>query len=412
MALQSEKLRISLFEMATCFSEALDLVSPKVVDHHKRVAYLASRIAGEAGFSADDRGTVLLAGLLHDLGAVSQQERREAMSFDLDVPQVHADRGYQLLQGNDLFAPAAEIIRFHHVPWDAGAGESFEGALVPFASHVVHLADRIAVLLSCDREVLGQSPEIVRRIVEERGKKFAPALVDAFQALAHSECFWFDAVSPEIGRVLLRQHHGGARAELYTQQLFGVTRLFSHIIDCRCRFTANHSSGVAAVAERLAGFAGLSRQERGLIEIAGYLHDLGKLAVPASILEKPGKLTAEEFNIVRKHPYDTFRILGTVESLATIAKWAALHHESLNGCGYPFHYSGENLPLGARIMAVADIFTALSEDRPYRRGMSKGALARTLEDMARDRLLDKNLVALTTAGYATIDAVRRCAQSA
>ncbi|MHB8835691.1 MAG: HD-GYP domain-containing protein [Candidatus Methylomirabilia bacterium] len=406
-----EKLRISLFEMVMCFSEALDLVSPKVVDHHKRVAYLAFRIAGEAGFAAEERGTILLAGLLHDLGAVTQQERLEALSFELDFPQIHAERGYQLIHDNDLFSAAAEIIRFHHMPWGDGTEVADQGTPVPFASHVVHLADRIAVLLKCDREILCQSQGIVERIVQGRGTKFAPALVDAFRSLAQNECFWFDAVSPEIGRVLLCQQQD-SRVNLSSRQLFDVTRLFSHIIDCRSRFTANHSSGGAAVAERLAGFAGLSYEERGLIEIAGYLHDLGKLAVPTAILEKPGKLTPREFNIVKKHPYDTHRILATVESLATIAKWSSLHHEYINGKGYPFRYSGENLPLGAWIMSVADIFTALSEDRPYRRGMPKADIVRTLEDMARNRLLDDNLVALTTARFETIDAVRRCAQSA
>jgi HD-GYP domain-containing protein (c-di-GMP phosphodiesterase class II) len=405
-----EKLSISLFEMAMCFSEALDLVSPKVVDHHKRVAYLAFRIAGEAGFAAEERGTILLAGLLHDLGAVTQQERLEALSFELDAPQIHAERGYQLIQGNELFSAAAAVIRFHHVPWAGGKGVSSLGAPVPLASHVVHLADRVAVLLRCNREILSQSPWIIERIVQGRGRKFAPALVDAFRRLAQSECFWFDAVSPEIGKILLSLQRRSP-VELYSRQLLGVTKLFSHIIDCRSRFTANHSSGVAAVAERLAEFVGLSRQERGMIEVAGYLHDLGKLAVPTAILEKPGKLTPREVNIVRKHPYDTHRILGTVESLATIAKWGALHHEYMNGAGYPFHYSGENLPLGARIMTVADIFTALSEDRPYRRGMRKADLVRTLQEMSRDRLLDDNIVALVTAHYETVDDIRCCAQS-
>lgn len=405
-----EKLRISLVEMALCFSEALDLVSPKVVDHHKRVAYLAFRIAGEAGFATEERGTILLAGLLHDLGALTQRERLETLSFELEDPHAHAERGFRLIHGDELFSAAATIIRFHHVPWDGGNGATCQGAPVPFASQVVHLADRIAVQLRRGREVLGQSRSIVERIVQGRGKRFAPALVDAFRRLAQNECFWFDALSPDIGRVLLRLELG-ARVELRSRQLFDVTRLFSHIIDLRSRFTANHSSGVAAVAERLAGFAGLSHEERGMIEIAGYLHDLGKLAVPASILEKPGRLTRREMNIVRKHPYDTLRILGTVGGLATIAKWGALHHEHMNGRGYPFRYSSENLPLGARILAIADVFTALSEDRPYRRGMPRTELVRTLAEMARDGMLDDGLVSLATARYETVDAVRRCAQT-
>jgi HD-GYP domain-containing protein (c-di-GMP phosphodiesterase class II) len=401
--------RISLFEMAMCLSEALDLISPKVVDHHKRVAYIGLRIAAEAGFSPEEQSTILLAGLLHDLGAVTRHERLEALNFEIDDPHLHAEHGYQLINRNELFSAAATIIRCHHVPWDGGRGESFRGAPVPFASQVVHLADRISVLLKCKREILGQSRRIVERITQGEGPQFAPPLVKAFRRLAQSECFWFDAVSPDIGHVLLRRQQG-APVDLNPRQLFEVTRLFSHIIDCRSRFTANHSSGVAAVAERLAESAGFSRHERGMIEIAGYLHDLGKLAVPTAILEKPGRLTAQEFNIVRKHPYDTHRILDAVAGLGTVVQWGALHHECMNGAGYPFRRSRENLPLGSRIMAVADVFTALSEDRPYRRGMTPGDLARTMGEMARDRLLDESLVSLLTAKHATFDAVRRCAQ--
>lgn len=306
-----EKLRISLFEMAMCFSEALDLVSPKVVDHHKRVASLAFRIAGEAGFAAEERGTILIAGLLHDLGAVTQQERLEALSFELDFPQLHAERGYQLLQGNDLFsAAAAAIIRFHRLPWGNGNEVSDSGTPVPFASHVVHLADRIA----CCSSATGRSSD------SRRGSSNA---------------------SPR----------GGGR-----------------------------SSPRQGLAPPAAGRADQS----------------------------PFPATFRRDETLQPH----HRLSQPVHSQSLERGGGGGRAACRVGKGYPFRYSGENLPLGARIMSVADIFTALSEDRPYRRGMPQADIARTLEDMARNRLLDDHLVALATGRFETIDAVRRCAQSA
>src|SRR5208337_2538002 len=102
--------------------------------------------------------------------------------------------------------------------------------------------------------------------------------------------------------------------------------------------------------------------------IAGLLHDIGKLSVPEDILEKPAPLDCSEVNKIKAHSFMTHRILENIGSLDKITQWASLHHERLNGTGYPYHYGKEKLPVGARIIAVADVFTALTENRPYRKG--------------------------------------------
>ena len=99
---------------------------------------------------------------------------------------------------------------------------------------------------------------------------------------------------------------------------------------------------------------------------AGYLHDLGKIAVPSRILDKPAPPSQHEWAVLREHTYHTFRVLDTIGGMPQISEWAAFHHERLDGTGYPFGHEGKDLTLGARIMAVADIFTAVTEDRPYR----------------------------------------------
>ena len=146
------------------------------------------------------------------------------------------------------------------------------------------------------------------------------------------------------------------------------------------------------------------------MEIAGYLHDLGKLAVSKDILEKNLTLDAEEFNSIRKHPYYTYFVLNKVKGLENIATWAAYHHERSNGNGYPFHIKGENFSKLARIMAVADIVTALTEDRPYRLGLNKESVEKILLAMAENGGIDKNIADLVCENFYRINDVRIKAQ--
>jgi HD-GYP domain-containing protein (c-di-GMP phosphodiesterase class II) len=141
--------------------------------------------------------------------------------------------------------------------------------------------------------------------------------------------------------------------------------------------------------------------------IAGNLHDIGKLVIPGVILEKPGKLTPEEFAVIKSHTYYSYYVINTIGGLQQIAKWAAYHHEKLNGHGYPFHCKEDEIDTGARIMAVADIFTAISEDRPYRKGMNQKEIYATIRKLSDEKALDSRIVELLFDHYAAVDAYVR-----
>jgi hypothetical protein len=127
------------------------------------------------------------------------------------------------------------------------------------------------------------------------------------------------------------------------------------------------------------------------MRIAGLLHDLGKLTVPNSILEKPGPLAPEEQLIIRQHTYFTFMILNQLENFRQVAEWAAWHHETLDGKGYPFKLNEPDISLGARIMAVADIFVALAENRPYRKKLPETTVKKIMQDMADNNKISKRI---------------------
>ncbi|HIE43217.1 MAG TPA: HD domain-containing protein [Candidatus Omnitrophica bacterium] len=400
-----KEIQVPLLDLVVCLSEAIDLISPEVVNHHKQVAYIAFSIGEELGLSIEEQNELVLAGVLHDIGALSLKERIETLQFEIANPHHHAELGYLLLRVFKPFSSIAPLVRFHHVQWNKGEGSNFRGKPVSRSSHILHLADRVAVLTRSGEEVLVQVKGICEKIEKNSGKMFAPELVESFMSLSSKEYFWLDIVSPSISSVLSRRVISPT-VELNLEGLLSIGKIFSQIIDFRSHFTATHSSGVALSAEYLARGLGFSERECQMMRLAGYLHDLGKLAVPIEILEKPAKLTVEEFNIIKSHTFHTYRVLENIEELEIINTWAAFHHERLDGGGYPFHLKGEDLSLGSRIMAVADVFTAITEDRPYRKGMDTQIALKVIQQMADNSALDPAIVLELKRHFADINSAR------
>lgn len=407
----ASELRIGLFDLISCLSEAVDLVCPALVNHHERVAYIALSIGAGLNLPEKEKNELLLAGALHDIGAISLREKLDILQFETSGTRLHSELGYILLKSFAPLSGIADLVRFHHVSWSRGFGAEYKGNEVPVGSQILHLADRVAVLVKGQQEVLGQSDGICKKIREQSDRMFKPHLVEAFMELASREYFWFDLASPSINTILRRK----ATMETVITDMEGVFELaglFRQVIDFRSRFTSTHSSGVSAAAYTLARLAKRSEQECMVVRAAGYLHDLGKLAVPKEILEKPAQLDGPERNIVKNHTYYTYRILETIPGLLEISSCAAFHHERLDGSGYPFHLTEKDISTAARIMAVADVFTAITEDRPYREGVSQDSALKILQDMARNAALDPDIVSLLGFYFEEVNAARISAQMA
>lgn len=153
--------------------------------------------------------------------------------------------------------------------------------------------------------------------------------------------------------------------------LVHAARALINVMELGHNYTSSHSRQVAGYAALLAGELGMPEKERQRVYLAGLLHDIGKLGIPASILRKPGKLTATEWEEIKKHPVYSHEILSAIPGMYAISIMALHHHERYDGNGYPEGISGEAIPLGARILAIADSYDAMTSDRVYRPGMSR-----------------------------------------
>ncbi len=390
--------QINSVSLIRVLSMALGLTMDGVNMHHIRTALLCRSIAGRMGMPLEGRQKLVQAALLHDLGAASSQhERRTLLTAEREHEigigiYTHAEAGHALLRRSACFAPLADIVLMHHDRWDGGNPSGASGESIPLESRIIHLADRIDVLINERIPVLGQTEDICRNIKSRRGTQFDPLLVDVFLDCSSTESFWLDVNNPGYADLFFRQMDKWGQKSFTLPEVLDIAELFASLIDRISPFTATHSRSVSGVATMLAAQCGFSETEREMIRIAGLLHDLGKLSVPNTILEKNGKLDPAELCIVRQHTYYTYRLLEQIECFESIAEWAAFHHETLDGTGYPFKKKAAGLPLGTRIMAVADIFVALSENRPYRDGLDRDSIHRIMYDMADRNKIDRHIV--------------------
>lgn len=378
-----------------CFlslSRSLDFSHQGLMHHHRRTALIAAKLGRAIGMDSGELLALMQAALIHDIGVITWQEKLELFDLDIKSPWEHCLRGEKLLRANRSLQHLAGVIASHHDRWSGNNPSGIKGAHIPLHSRIIHLADRMDILINDEINILEQKAWIMKTLHGLRGIIFDPDLMDTLDDLAMHDELWFDLVSPWEAYIL-RSMAPVSHIPLQLEFLSDIAQLFAQVVDAQSPFTNQHSQGVALLSRFVGEQLGLSPEELEQLEIAGLLHDLGKLSVPTEILEKPGRLSATEFNIIKQHPYYTYWLLKPVTQVFPLADWAAFHHERPNGNGYPFGKCDVELDLQSRIVTVADIFAALHEDRPYRPSMSWDKIASTLKNLVQQGELNNYLVA-------------------
>ena len=401
--------QIALSGVIGALSYALDVAEGQPPGHAVRSCLIGMRLAAELDLPAADRSDLFYALLLKDAGC-SANANRMAMLFAADdraakatsklidwsnprasflwslrtvapgtglsrrlqvlrgirdegdvtrkFMEARCDRGAEIARMLFLSERTALAIRSLDEHWDGrGMPDGLRGEEIPLAARILCLAQTVEVFHAAG------GLKAARAVAERRsGRWFDPALVEAFIAFCGDSDFWAALEAPDVSRweppdLAL----AGDEARLDR-----IAEAFARVIDAKSPFTARHSERVAEIAVGIADALRFDLDERRTLRRAGLLHDIGKLAVSNRILDKPGKLSDEEFRAIKTHPVHTLRILERAPCFADLADLAANHHEKLDGSGYPRSLEACDLDLPMRVLAVADIYEALTAERPYR----------------------------------------------
>jgi len=399
-------MEIDIIGLLSAFSFALDCVEAELIhvtsNHGKRVAYMSVCMAEKMGVSDDALRDLAACALLHD-NALTQYINEEFYSdiSNIDTLKVSSDDitprqlgmhciyGEKNLEKYPFKTGVKDVILYHHEEADGSGPFEKKWTEVPLFARIIHFSDMLDVFCKAqkfDEDVFNKA---VHFIEKNKDKRFDSEVTKMF----------FDAFDKEEFSRLGDEHieeyfweKVPCEKSFYSfNVLKDLADLFAKIIDYKSEFTSRHSLGVARTASKISEIMGYDKVICDKMYLAGTLHDVGKIAIGNEILEKPARLTDEEFAKMKNHAGYTYMILSKVDGFEEIRDIAAFHHERLDGSGYPFGKRADELTTLQRIMACADIYQALTEKRPYKDGMDHDKACEILKDMADKNWIDKNI---------------------
>jgi putative nucleotidyltransferase with HDIG domain len=419
---------VSTPRLLAALSTALDLTEGQLPGHAVRTAFLAMRVADELALDNDARTTVFHTAFLKDAGCSSNaaavssifggddielkgrqsvidrsllasaafairslpsteplpRRLRRLIHLGLKGPQertaieqLRCERGASIARKAGFGDDVASAVHDVHEHWDGG-GQPRHIAGDDIHPHARIVSSCAALDVFASRH--GRKAA-VETLTARRGRWYEPAVVDILLSLIDRGVLG-ELDAPDLVGRTLDLAPPGIEVDGASTDVDRLALAFAEIVDAKSPFTGSHSQSVAGIAERIAIDLGLPDADVVDVRRAALLHDIGKLGVPNSILDKPARLEASEFEVIRRHPELSLRILSPVPAFAAVAEMAACHHERLDGRGYFRGLTEPELSMGARIVAVADVYEALTANRPYRPAMPREAALAILREEA------------------------------
>jgi HD-GYP domain-containing protein (c-di-GMP phosphodiesterase class II) len=422
------KRNVRLAELLSALSRALDITEGQPPGHCVRCCWIGIHIGREIGLDEREIWELYYTLLLKDLGCSSNAARicelylTDDLSFKQDfkfidgsLPQAlrfvlshtglqaglaerfralinifqnggeiarelietRCIRGAEIARQMRFSEAVAQGIQNLDEHWDGGGKpDGIEGEAIPVYARIALLAQIIDVFHT------GNGPgDAMREVRNRAGTWFDPRLVDAFARVAAEPGFWEVLCADDLRQAIYSLEPAQCATPVDDDYLDDIAAAFAQVIDSKSPYTSGHSSRVTLFADIVAEEMQFSPERRRSLKRAALLHDIGKLGVSNKVLDKPGKLDEEEWAAIRMHPVYSEEILSRIEAFRDLAPIAGAHHERLDGKGYPRGISGAQISLETRIVTVADIFDALTAERPYRPAMPISKALAIMADM-------------------------------
>ncbi|EJN11020.1 HD-GYP domain-containing protein [Bradyrhizobium sp. YR681] len=409
--------RVTLAELLGALSHALDLTEGQPAGHCVRCSRIGVEIGKDVGLGEDEITELYYVLLLKDLGCSSNAARicelyltddltfkqdfklidgslPQALRFVLshtglkaglaerfraivnifqnggeiarELIETRCHRGADIARRMRFSEPVAEGIKNLDEHWDGGGKPlGLSGTAIPIYSRIALLAQVIDVFH------ISNGPEAALREAKNRsGTWFDPDLVAAFERIAIRPTFWDMLRTGDEHESAIRQAPEQASLPIDEDYLDDIAAAFAQVVDSKSPYTSGHSERVTLFTDMIAEELAFSAEQRRRLKRAALLHDIGKLGVSNAILDKPGKLDDAEWEVMRMHSAHSEAILSRIGAFSKLAPIAGAHHERLDGKGYPRGLAGDQICLETRMITTADIFDALTADRPYRAAMT------------------------------------------
>jgi len=409
----TESIRVS--ELISALSYALDLTEGRPMGHSARSCLIGMRIAQAIGLPVEAQADLYYTLLLKDAGCSSNSSRlfhilnadeikakRDVKTTDwtkvgweslqyavthvatgsplpkriwtllqvavtqqkdsCELVKIRCERGSEIAKKLGFSNAVASGIHSLDEHWNGcGYPDGLCKMEIPLFSNVANLSQTLEVFYATHG-----AQEAIDAAIRRSGRWFNPELVRAATGLSQTGMLFNDLAEQDLLEKVLAIEPEHRQLTADDETIDNICFAFADVIDAKSPFTYRHSNGVADAALEIAAWVGMNDQQKRELRRAALLHDIGKLSVSNDILEKPAKLTNEEWQIVRNHPYYTYEILRRIPAFETLSADAAAHHERLDGKGYWLGLTADELSLPSRILAVADVFDALRAKRPYR----------------------------------------------
>ena len=369
-------------------SNMLKMQNPKLMDHGSRVGYLVAKMMEAQGKTQKEILDSYILGLLHDVGAYKTEEIDKLVQFETESVYDHSIYGYLILKVSEVMEDKVEAVLHHHTPWEQLQEMNIENSQL---ANLIFLADRVEIFLRTKKKCINSE-------ILENTNCFSKENIALFYEADKKYDFQKRLLD---GSYINDTERYLYQAEFSEDELKKLIRMVAFLIDFRSESTVTHTITMVSAAVTLANLMNLEKQQIDEIYTGAYIHDLGKVAIPLEVLEKPGRLDFDEMEVMKTHIILTGNIIGGHVN-DNVYKIAMRHHEKLDGKGYPYGIREEEMSIEEKIVAVADIFSALTGKRSYKDSMPKEKVVSIMQQMADQHQISAEVVNLLIDNYEAV----------
>ena len=382
-----DNFEVTLKQMILVIHRTINSIDKRLLNHGERVAYIMLNLLKvEGSYSDEEMLEICAISIFHDIGAYKVTERDRLVEIDTKTPIEHAVYGALFIKYFSPLSDLYNIVLTHHftLKYFKDRNKSVmckEGLLLNFADYI-------------DR-VYSNKNSMTRAYIEEHKEGDLKEHMDLFVTADRK----FDFFNKLLNGSYIEELYKFFETKIISrEEVISYSKMLAYSIDFRSESTVKHTILVEAISYQIAKLYGLDEEKLTSIKVASVLHDIGKIGIPVEILEKPGSLTNDEFEIMKGHARIGYDILSGL-NIDDISKIGTLHHEKLDGTGYPFGLKGHEITLEMRIVAIADIVSALLGSRSYKEEFNKDKTIEILENMVDMNKIDGKIVNLFINNY-------------